>query len=133
LSVDEMPDDMLPPGAVVGDLRVVMEPCVTKADNSSYRHSERKAYVDVSGATIVRALGGKWHGKSGKTYCPAHDDDNASLEVAEKDGKTLVWCGAGCSQDQVLAALIDLGLWHNSDASRTSRCAAWSPSWPNAA
>lgn len=111
-----MPDDALPrTNGGNGQIRAHYDAYVTKADNSSYRHSERKTYFDVSGATIVRALGGKWHGKSGKTYCPAHDDDNASLQVDEKDGKTLVWCGGGCSQDEVLAALIDLGLWHNGE------------------
>ena len=35
-------------------------------------------------------------------YCPAHDDQNASLSLTEKADGTLLWkCFAGCSQDAV--------------------------------
>ena len=43
--------------------------------------------------------------------CPAHDDHDPSLHVAEgKDGKVLFVCRAGCHQEDVLAALERRGL-----------------------
>ena len=44
--------------------------------------------------------------------CPAHDDRNPSLSVSDKSGKILVKCWAGCTQEEVIGALRDLGLWH---------------------
>jgi putative DNA primase/helicase len=41
----------------------------------------------------------------GPTHCPAHDDHHPSLSVDEKDGKVLLYCWAGCSYVEVLAAL----------------------------
>ena len=44
--------------------------------------------------------------------CPAHDDHNASLNISDgRDGKVLVKCWAGCTQDSVIAALRARGLW----------------------
>jgi archaellum biogenesis ATPase FlaH len=37
--------------------------------------------------------------------CPAHDDKNPSLSIAEKDGKILFKCFAGCSYVQIVQAL----------------------------
>ncbi len=45
--------------------------------------------------------------------CPAHDDRNPSLSVTDKNGKILVRCFAGCTQEEVIGALRDLGLWHS--------------------
>ena len=47
----------------------------------------------------------------GLTHCPAHDDRTPSLSVSEEGGKVLVHCGANCSQDAVLNALRERGLW----------------------
>ena len=37
--------------------------------------------------------------------CPAHSDEDPSLSIAERDGKILVRCFAGCSVESVVAAL----------------------------
>ena len=46
------------------------------------------------------------------TFCPAHDDKNTpNLRVREaEDGRVLLRCFAGCSQDEVLAALAKKGV-----------------------
>jgi hypothetical protein len=53
--------------------------------------------------------------KSGDEYlcqCPAHDDKNPSLSIGlSENGQPLVYCHAGCSQDQVIKALKNLNLW----------------------
>ena len=62
-------------------------------------------------ASIVRALGGRWQGRSGLCRCPAHDDHTPSLSVAEGlDGRLLLHCFAGCDFRNVLASLRGLGL-----------------------
>ncbi len=43
--------------------------------------------------------------------CPAHNDQNPSLSIDDKDGKLFVYCHAGCSQDEVIDALKAKGLW----------------------
>lgn len=62
---------------------------------------------------IVAALGGKFNSASGKgtCRCPVHGDRTPSLSVTEKDGQILVHCHAGCTQDEVIAALKAEGLW----------------------
>jgi hypothetical protein len=64
---------------------------------------------------IVLALGGKWDStrRCGRCRCPAHEDHSPSLDVIEKDGKTLIICRAGCPQETVLAALTEQGLWNS--------------------
>ncbi|MDO8614988.1 MAG: DUF3631 domain-containing protein [Dehalococcoidia bacterium] len=48
----------------------------------------------------------------GKVHCPSHADETPSLAVGTgKDGKVLVKDFAGCSQDAVIAALTERGLW----------------------
>jgi putative DNA primase/helicase len=53
--------------------------------------------------------------KSGPGYlacCPAHEDANPSLSITHgRDGKPLIHCFAGCTQDAVIAALRALSLW----------------------
>jgi len=64
--------------------------------------------------SIAAAIGGRVS-KTSTGYscrCPAHDDHDPSLSVADApDGRTLVHCHAGCSQESVLEALRGLGLW----------------------
>jgi hypothetical protein len=51
--------------------------------------------------TAVRKSGAEWLCK-----CPAHDDQHASLSVAEgKDGRALVYCHAGCSVAAICRAV----------------------------
>jgi 5S rRNA maturation endonuclease (ribonuclease M5) len=52
-------------------------------------------------------------GATGKTHCPAHDDQHPSLSVSVRDGRLLVHCAAGCRQDAVIDALRGRGLWPN--------------------
>lgn len=58
-----------------------------------------------------RRYGGSW-----MACCPveSHDDRNPSLSISDGTaGKTLVKCFAGCSQQDVIDALRDRGLWPN--------------------
>ena len=51
-------------------------------------------------SSIIAALGGN---SSGMCRCPAHDDNTPSLHVSEgANGKVLVKCHAGCSQEAVI-------------------------------
>jgi len=62
---------------------------------------------------IAKELGGA--SRSGDQWsckCPAHEDRKASLSLtAGTDGKLLVHCHAGCSQDDVINALKVRGFW----------------------
>lgn len=40
-----------------------------------------------------------------KACCPAHDDSRPSLSIAERDGKVLIFCWAGCGAADVLEAV----------------------------
>jgi len=52
------------------------------------------------------------YGHSWMACCPAHDDRNPSLTITDgDDGKTLVHCFSGCSQQDVIEALRARGLW----------------------
>ena len=63
--------------------------------------------------TIGRALGGKRKPGGGwMCHCPAHDDKEPSLSVDLGDNRSpVVKCWAGCSQQDVIAALRIRGLW----------------------
>ena len=68
----------------------------------------------ASGLSKVR-----WHGDyKFLACCPAHDDRNPSFSVSDKSGKILVKCWAGCTQEEVIGALRDLGLWHTAPQSQ---------------
>lgn len=60
---------------------------------------------------IIRALKGNWLGSYGTARCPAHNDAKPSLSICNQNGKILVKCHAGCSQDAVISALKTIGLW----------------------
>lgn len=58
----------------------------------------------------------------GNTHCPAHDDRSPSLSVdTGADGKPLVHCLSGCTQDEVISALRALDLWPSSNGRKPSK------------
>jgi hypothetical protein len=60
---------------------------------------------------LFRALKGRGRPHDFMAICPAHRDVRPSLHVTIKDGATLVHCFAGCTQDAVIDALRNRGLW----------------------
>lgn len=63
-------------------------------------------------AALAQTLGGRRTGGAWMAPCPAHDDREPSLSIANgDDGKVLVRCHAGCEQHRVIAALRGRGLW----------------------
>jgi len=60
----------------------------------------------MSAQSIAEVLGGSPSGNGWMACCPAHDDNSPSLSISEaNNGKVLVNCFSGCSQDAVIAAL----------------------------
>ncbi|BBB11459.1 DUF7146 domain-containing protein [Sphingopyxis sp. FD7] len=55
--------------------------------------------------TIVESLQGTWSRGKGMCCCPAHDDRTPSLSVTLGRKAILFHCFAGCSNDEVIAAL----------------------------
>ena len=53
--------------------------------------------------------------------CPAHPDRTPSFTAKDDNGKILVHCFAGCTQDEVINALRDLGLWHTASIHQIDR------------
>ena len=65
----------------------------------------------MTAGEIAGALGGRKSARGWIARCPAHDDRNPSLSLTERDGRLLVHCHAGCSQNAVIEALRERGLW----------------------
>jgi putative DNA primase/helicase len=66
----------------------------------------------MTAETIAKALCGRRAGVAWIARCPAHDDREPSLSIADaRDGKVLVHCHAGCDQRDVIAALRARGAW----------------------
>ncbi|MBB6193645.1 hypothetical protein FHS51_003903 [Sphingobium wenxiniae] len=64
------------------------------------------AETPISAAqAIVRRLGGTWHGAYGKVRCPAHADKRPSLSITPGDTRVLYKCFAGCTTEEIIAAL----------------------------
>jgi len=64
----------------------------------------------------------RWHGNNKFTACcPAHDDRSPSFTASDSNGTILVYCFSGCSQDEVIGALRDLGLWHSASQYQLER------------
>ena len=65
---------------------------------------------------IAEALGGRKSGNGYMCCCPAHDDKNPSLWVADGDrAKVVVKCFSGCEFVEVARALEAKGLWPKDD------------------
>lgn len=60
--------------------------------------------------TIVESLQGTWSRGKGMCCCPAHDDRTPSLSVTLGRKAILFHCFAGCSNDEVIAALDRQGI-----------------------
>jgi putative DNA primase/helicase len=64
-----------------------------------------------SAERIAKALGGaKKTGKQWLCRCPVHDDQHASMTIADKDGKVVWHCKAGCDGRDIGRALHRKGL-----------------------
>jgi hypothetical protein len=76
-------------------------------------------HIPLTAESIAKALGcgqsgctcGRPNGVGWMTHCPAHNDEHPSFSVSENNGKVLVKCFAGCSQDRVISALREKSLW----------------------
>src|SRR5262245_53438919 len=76
----------------------------------------------MSAETFARALKGRKSGSNWIAHCPAHDDREPSLSIREaNDGKVLVCCHAGCTQDSVITALRARGLWEDGSPRKSRR------------
>ena len=73
---------------------------------------------------IAPALHARRSGNGHLARCPAHDDGNPSLSIAQADGRVLVHCHAGCSQSAVITALAERGLWSSAELGSADREAA---------
>jgi hypothetical protein len=79
----------------------------------------------LTAETIAKALGGRKAGSGWMARCPAHDDREPSLSIRDADdGKVLVRCHAGCTQDSVIAALRQRGLWAETGPNRSGGTAS---------
>lgn len=68
--------------------------------------------TDLGAKLIAEALGGRKSGTGWSARCPAHDDRTPSLSLRDtSDGTVLVYCHAGCEQDDVISRLKADGLW----------------------
>ncbi len=67
--------------------------------------------TEVDLRRIVSALEGRKEGNSWRCRCPCHDGRSLIVKL---DGETLLCnCKGGCSQEDVIAALEERGLWPN--------------------
>jgi 5S rRNA maturation endonuclease (ribonuclease M5) len=58
------------------------------------------------------------HKPNGLVHCPGHADSTPSLSVTERGERILVKDFGGCSQDRVISALKEKGLWPSSNGDR---------------
>lgn len=78
--------------------------------------------IRLTAEQIATALGGARSGRSFMAKCPGHNDRTPSLSIADgADGKILVHCHAGCSQEAVIAALEARALWPRKDVGQRVR------------
>lgn len=75
----------------------------------------------LSGGKETRLSDNGW-----KCRCPTHDDKSSSLTVRDKNGKVLIQCHAGCSNDTVIKELQNRDLWPKKEYNKDS----WTPVLP---
>jgi putative DNA primase/helicase len=89
----------------------------------------RSLPTEGAAAELARALGGRRNGRGWMACCPAHDDRDPSLSIADgADGRVLMTCFAGCGWSAIRAALEARSLWPGRQAHATSPAAAWGAS-----
>ena len=66
--------------------------------------------AETTADALAKALHGRKCGSGWIARCPAHNDRHPSLSIAERDGKLLVYCHAGCSQKATWDSLRRMGL-----------------------
>jgi putative DNA primase/helicase len=76
-------------------------------------------------AGLASALAGHRSGRGWMARCPAHDDRNPSLSIADgTDGRILMTCFAGCNWAAIRDALQARALWRLREALATPSAAA---------
>src|SRR5262249_12703306 len=85
-----------------------------RAGNRSRLRCRFAGELYMSAQSIVRALGGRWHGSYGMAKCVSHDDGlTPALKISDdprkKDGIDVV-CFAGCDWQDVKTELRQQGL-----------------------
>lgn len=71
--------------------------------------------IEINFEELISRLGAQKSGSSWLAKCLAHNDGDPSLSITQKDEKILLHCQAGCSQEAVIAALRERGLWPKAD------------------
>ena len=80
--------------------------------NSKFGRGSSVKRSNISAEAIGKGLGGRKASSEWMARCPAHHDREPSLSIRDADdGKVLVFCHAGCTQDSVIDALRQRGLW----------------------
>ncbi|AFS52654.1 DUF7146 domain-containing protein [Leptospirillum ferriphilum] len=69
----------------------------------------------MTACDLASCLEGRKEGREWRCRCPVHG--GRSLSVTERDGRLLVMCRAGCSQEVVIQSLKREGLWENGNRS----------------
>ena len=70
--------------------------------------------MEISAEFIAGSLdkGRRVKANSYTACCPAHSDKSPSLSITQSADKVLLYCHSGCSQQEVIDALLSRGLWH---------------------
>lgn len=55
-------------------------------------------------------------------HCPAHNDKNPSLRIWLDNNRLTFFCFAGCSQEKILLAIDELGLFDDNIGQKWSSC-----------
>lgn len=69
----------------------------------------KRSTADAAREATAR-LKGTWHGSYGMACCPAHQDRTPSLSIKPGHSAVLYKCFAGCTQDEIIAALAAEGV-----------------------